>query len=123
MTPRNNPDADSLPVLVPRSDKRLAPFTTDRVRRLELHVREILRDLAKAKRLDSLASPVSPEPDGFCAVVARAACALCRGHCCRNGDDDAFLDDRTLARVQQFSFWHFGWARGQISKPHSWNNY
>ena len=34
------------------------------------------------------------------ARVARTACSLCKGWCCRNGDDDAFLDDRTLARVR-----------------------
>jgi hypothetical protein len=32
--------------------------------------------------------------------VAQTACSLCKGRCCRNGDDDAFLDDRTLARVR-----------------------
>ena len=32
--------------------------------------------------------------------MAKAACSLCKGFCCRNGDDDAFLDDRTLAHVR-----------------------
>jgi hypothetical protein len=32
--------------------------------------------------------------------VAQTACSLCKGWCCRNGDDDGFLDDRTLARVR-----------------------
>jgi hypothetical protein len=31
--------------------------------------------------------------------VAAAACTLCKGWCCKNGDDDGFLDEATLARV------------------------
>jgi hypothetical protein len=61
-------------------------------------MREALSDLGKARRLDRLTTPVSPEPAGFPAVVARTACSLRKGWCCRNGADDAFLDDRTLAR-------------------------
>ena len=33
--------------------------------------------------------------------VARAACSLCRGWCCRNGGDDAFLDDQAMARLRR----------------------
>jgi hypothetical protein len=34
------------------------------------------------------------------AQVVRTACSLCRGFCCKNGGDDGFLDERTLARVR-----------------------
>jgi len=83
--PRKFPDRDDdrLPVMVPRSDKRLVPLTPDRVGRLRQHLREALLDLGKARRLDRFAAPVSPEPDGFPAIVARAACSLCKGWCCR----------------------------------------
>jgi hypothetical protein len=91
-------DDDYLPVMVPRSDKRLIPTAPERVARLREHLQRELLDLGKAKRLDRLASAVSPEPAGFVAAVAHTACALCEGWCCRNGSDDAFLDDRTLAR-------------------------
>jgi hypothetical protein len=100
--PRELPDRDDdcLPVMVPRSDKCLVPLAPERVERLRKHLREALLDLGKARRLDRLAAPVSLEPAGFPAVVARTACSLCRGWCCRNGGDDAFLDDRTLARLR-----------------------
>jgi hypothetical protein len=94
-------DDDCLPVMVPRSDKRLVPLTPERVERLRKHLRESLLDLAKARRLDRFAAPVLPEPAGFRALVARAACSLCRGWCCRNGGDEAFLDDRVLARLRR----------------------
>jgi len=93
-------DDDFLPVMVPRSDKRLVPLTPERVERLRQHLREALLDLGKARRLDRFAAPVSPEPAGFPAIVARVAGSLCKGWCCRNGGDEAFLDDRTLARLR-----------------------
>jgi hypothetical protein len=86
--------------MVPRSDKRLVPLTPERVERLRQHLREALLDLGKARRLDRFAAPISPEPTGFSAIVARAACSLCEGWCCWNGGDEAFLDDRTLARLR-----------------------
>jgi hypothetical protein len=100
--PRKTPadDDDSLPVMVPWNDRRLVPVAHERIQRLQQHLLEGLRELRMAKRIDRLASPAQPEPDGFHAVVTRAACALCRGFCCQNGADDAFLDCRTLARVQ-----------------------
>src|ERR1700722_13055372 len=53
-----------------------------------------------AKHWARFASPARQEPAGFAALVAESACSLCKGWCCRNGDDDAFLDDPTLARVR-----------------------
>jgi hypothetical protein len=93
-------DDDSLPVMVPRNDKPLAPVAPARVRRLREHLIGILHDLRKANHLERFASPLRPAPPGFAALVARSACSLCKGSCCRNGDDDAFLDDRTIARVR-----------------------
>src|ERR1700734_4176168 len=99
--PRKLPkiDDDCLPVIVPRSDKFLVPMAPERVERLQHHLRRILRELRQAGRMDRPATAVAPEPVGSPAVVARTACSLCRGWCCRNGDDDAFLDDRTIARL------------------------
>ena len=39
-------------------------------------------------------------PPGLHNVVQPEPSSLCKGWCCSNGDDDAFLDDRTLARVR-----------------------
>jgi hypothetical protein len=93
-------DDESQPVIVPRSEKPLAPVAPERVQRLREHLVVILQDLRKSRHLERFASPLRPPPTGFQAVVAGSACSLCRGHCCRNGDGDAFLDDRTLARVR-----------------------
>ncbi|MGH6679555.1 MAG: hypothetical protein ACREDL_11655 [Bradyrhizobium sp.] len=73
---------------------------TERVRRLREHLIKELADLRNAKHLERLASPARPEPAGFAARVGQIACSLCKGFCCRNGGDDAFLDDQTLARTR-----------------------
>lgn len=98
---RAMPEHDSLPVMVPRNEKRLAPVLPDRVRRLEMHLRECLDDLAKVKRSSRPGRAPPPQPEGFAAVVASAACSLCKGHCCRNGDDTGFLDVGTIARIRR----------------------
>ena len=100
MRRRDTDDDDSLPVMVPRSDMVLVPTSASRVRWLREHLIAALRELRMAKHQERIATPVRPEPTGFAAKVARTACSLCKGWCCRNGGDDAFLDDRTLARVR-----------------------
>jgi hypothetical protein len=100
MRRRGDGDDDSLPVMVPRSDEVLVPTSASRVWRLREHLIKALQELRTAKHWEWLASPERPEPSGFEGRVARTACALCKGWCCKNGDDDAFLDDRTLARVR-----------------------
>jgi hypothetical protein len=82
---------------VPRRDKSLVPVLAARVRRLRQNLRGALHTMNDHQ---CSASPLRPEPEGFAARVASVACALCEGWCCRNGCDDAFLDDRTLARVR-----------------------
>jgi hypothetical protein len=94
---RDFDDDDFLPVMVPRSDKALVQMSAARVRRLRGH---LLGALHTMKDPMCSSSPLRPEPEGFAARVARTACSLCKGWCCRNGGDDGFLDDRTMARVR-----------------------
>jgi hypothetical protein len=91
---------DSQPIMVPRNDKALVAMVPERVRRLREHLIEALREMRAAKPWARSASPTLQEPTPFVARVAETACSLCKGWCCRNGDDDAFLDDETLARVR-----------------------
>ena len=91
-------DDDGLPVMVPRNQKPVVTTLPERAERLRKHLTAVLC----ASR--STADPESPpplEPENFASRVARAACSLCRGWCCRNGGDHAFLDERTLARVRR----------------------
>jgi hypothetical protein len=93
-------DDDSVPVMVPRSDKALKPTSPERVRRLRKHLVAVLRTLRTMKNPERFASPLRPEPEGFAARVAHAACSLCKGWCCKGGGDHAYLDERTMARLR-----------------------
>jgi hypothetical protein len=94
-------DDDSLPVMVPRNDKAAVPISPERVRRLRKHLVVTLRALRTMENPEYSVSPLRPEPEGFAARVARTACSLCKGWCCRNGEDHAFLDEGTMARVSR----------------------
>jgi hypothetical protein len=89
------PDDDTVPVIVPRNDRRLIPTPPERVKNL----RQRLAALLTQMRANEPASSVQPGLDGFATRVATAACTLCKGWCCKNGDDDGFLDEATLARA------------------------
>jgi hypothetical protein len=94
-------DDDPLPVMVPRSDKVLVQTPPERVRRLRRHLIVTLRAIRTIKDTKRPSSPPHPEPEGFAARVAGTACGLCKGWCCKNGEDDAFLDEQTLLRVRR----------------------
>ena len=86
-------DEDCEPVIVPRNDKSLVAVTPERVRRLREHLIGTLREMRTAKPWVHSVSPGLPDPTGFPARVAHTACSLCKGWCCRNGDDNGFLDE------------------------------
>jgi hypothetical protein len=99
MPRKNQPvDDDALPVMVPRNLAPLVPMPPERVRTLAAHIDQELADLKKAKRPERFDPSEALEPSGFAARVAQTACALCKGSCCRNGGDHAFLGERALAR-------------------------
>jgi hypothetical protein len=95
------PGTAPLMVTVPLHDADLAAPEPDRVRKLRRHLIEALRDLRVAKRPDRLVQPPTPEPHGFAATVLREGCTQCQGHCCRNGGEHAYIDERTMARVRR----------------------
>ena len=97
---RAAPDA-SQPVMVPLNRKALTPAADDRLRRLRKHIVESLRAERELKHPERAASPVRPEPEGFAGLVARTACTLCKGWCCKGGEEHAYLDERTMARVRR----------------------
>ena len=100
-TSRQSADDDSLPVMVPRNDKTAVPISRERVRRLRKHLIVILRELRMIKDPQHSVSPLRPEPEGFAARVTRTACSLCKGWCCTNGADHAYLDQGTISRVRR----------------------
>jgi hypothetical protein len=79
----------------------VVPISPERVRGLRKHLVVVLRALRKMTDSPCPVSPLPPEPEGFAARVARTACCLCKGSCCENGKNHAFLDEGTIARVRR----------------------
>lgn len=96
-----DPASGNQAVMVPLNTRALVPRDPERVRRLRKHLVQSLRAMRTMKRPVESASPLRPEPDGFIGKVARAACTLCRGWCCKGGGEHGYLDERVMARVRQ----------------------
>src|ERR1700719_260940 len=83
------PVDEVLPVVVPRNDRSLVPTSPGRIRRLREHLGRPFISIRRAEP----ASMVRAGPEDFTARVVNTACLLCRGWCCFDGKDDAFLDE------------------------------
>jgi hypothetical protein len=88
-------------VIVPLNRRALVAKEPERVWQLRRHLVRSLRAMRTMQRPVERASPLRPEPEGFVGQVARAACALCRGFCCKGGGNHGYLDERVMARVRQ----------------------
>jgi hypothetical protein len=100
LNPDDDADDDSQPVMVPRNGKALAPTAPERARRLRRHVIVTLRSSRRRQDCGTPTGSAAAEPDGFVAEVARTACGLCKGWCCKGGGDHGYLDEQTIARVR-----------------------
>jgi hypothetical protein len=87
-------------VMVPLNQRALVPTSPERVRRLRRHLIASLRAMRTMKDPKGSVSPLRSEPDEFVGKVARAACTVCKGWCCKGGGDHAYLDERVMARVR-----------------------
>ena len=88
-------------VMVPLNRRGLLSTERERVRRLRKHLFQSLRALRTMKRPVESASPLRPEPEGFIGTLARAACTLCKGWCCKGGGEHGYMDERVMSRVRQ----------------------
>jgi hypothetical protein len=87
-------------VMVPSITRKLVPNPPERLWRLRKHLVQSLRALRTMKDPEGNASPLRSAPEGFAAKVARTACTMCRGFCCKGGGEHAYLDERVMARVR-----------------------
>jgi hypothetical protein len=71
---------------LPGFDRPLVPVEPARREALAAHLRDALADVPAPDIEGATRSANSAGPD------FRDACAACRGHCCRKGGDDAYLD-------------------------------
>ncbi len=94
-------DGGQQAVMVPAYSGTVAPAGRDRVRLLRKRLVEVMRGAREARPAEPTAAVDAPEPSGFSGSIARTACTLCRGWCCRNGGEHAYLDEASITRVRQ----------------------
>lgn len=93
-------------VVLVGTDAPLAPVPEARKERLHAHLRRCLAAVADpggpplaemlAPHQNALPQPLhAPPPEPLA-----QACGLCRGYCCAEGGDEAFIEPATLARVR-----------------------
>jgi len=90
------PQAEADALVVPGYSGKLMRVPGARKRALRAHLRTIV---AEAMNRGTKPPPDKPRLPEDVDRVVQDACAICRGHCCRNGGDDAYLDDATIGRV------------------------
>lgn len=102
---RNVPREDTLtsqwPVaLVPRHRARVRPTAPRRHARFEARLRALIAFVRSHDADADERTLAHPAPlDAVATAVVAATCSACRGACCANGGDHAFLRTRTLREV------------------------
>jgi hypothetical protein len=76
---------------LPGFDRPLVPVEPGRREALAAHLKDALADVSMPDTTGAANNTNSDTPD------FRDACATCRGHCCRKGGDDAYLDFKSTA--------------------------
>ena len=82
-------------VVVPGFDGAMQPIAQQRRDTLRAHLEEVLSEMPSEVAKDS-AGQISNATQ----QIVNAACATCRGYCCRKGGDSAYIKPDTIARVR-----------------------
>jgi predicted nucleic acid-binding Zn ribbon protein len=97
-------DAATLPIaIVPANRTRVVELPAHRKRRFREHLERVVAEAFALRDAGSLPPPApiaerGPEPDTDEFRLLGAGCAACRGKCCKQGGDRAFVDVPTIAR-------------------------
>lgn len=98
---RGESDASKLPHgIVPSNPRRIVNLPAARIRSFRDRLERLVSEAAARMAADGeppAAPAVSDATPDQTAVLA-GGCALCRGHCCRRGEDHAFLKVETIQR-------------------------
>jgi hypothetical protein len=86
-------------LVVPGTDGAVSALPEARRRKFRDYLAETIADATSGRFRSKAPRDRSQAHDGI-ANVLRAACATCRGHCCRTAGEHAYLDERTIRRVR-----------------------
>lgn len=82
-------------VVVPGFEAALQPITQQRRDTLRSHLEEVLSETPS-----EVAKELTVQRSNAIQQVLNAACATCRGYCCRKGGDSAYIKPETIVRVR-----------------------
>jgi len=83
-------------VVVPGFESASQPMTSERREMLRAHLEVVLAEIGEEAHRDPVAEYTSDTRRKL-----DAACATCRGYCCRKGGDSAYIRAETIARVRR----------------------
>jgi len=94
--------------IVPVNTRRIVPLPKERKQAFLAHLRAVvvtehdLREVADGELVTSFSVPAAaePAPTESQDKTLGLACAVCRGHCCRQGVEHAFQDPPSMRRVR-----------------------
>ncbi len=81
-------------VELPGFDRPLRPVGAKRRKIFAAFLEGLIADVSRPRTKAADASKQKPEATTFA-----GACAVCRGHCCSKGGNDAYLDENAIARA------------------------
>lgn len=90
-------------MVVPANRTRVVELPPHRERRFREHLERVVAEAFALREAGTLPAPSpiaerGPEPGTDASRLLAAACATCRGKCCKQGGDRAFIDVPTIAR-------------------------
>ena len=89
---------DVRPADLPACDRPLTPLPPARRAALEAKLRELVATALPAPAGAEASEPSTDVTGEAFEGIVRSGCELCRGSCCTNGGEHAYLSDKTLQR-------------------------
>ena len=90
---------DASLLIVPGTDAAVGTLPEKRRRKFREYLTETIAEASSGRSASKAARADRSQGDDAIAKVLVAACATCRGHCCRTAGEHAYLDAKTIRRV------------------------
>jgi len=90
---------DASLLIVPGTDAMVGNLPEKRRAKFRDYLLETIAEAFSRRRASKASRPDRTKGNAGIAEMLAAACATCRGHCCRTGGEHAYLDAKTIRRV------------------------
>lgn len=97
-----------LPVVIPATQNPVTGYSKERLKLLKNHLKKIILEIQDYRSIAATDQEISARQEADQEVsinagsnphpIIREACAMCRGRCCINGKEHAYLSPKTIQR-------------------------